>query len=128
MDALSAHFYYYAVTNDQRSLCVAEFGPERKLKLMMEVARLTGKPLFIGEFGPDGKEKTNEEEQKQFEFLPELMVTNQVQMSALWNFDFEHPNQVRWNVTKNNHRSCMLEALRKANRTLREKYSGGQMH
>jgi hypothetical protein len=124
MDALSAHFYYYAVTNSQRSASIAELSPERKLGFMMEIARLTGKPLFVGEFGPDGKEKTNEEERRQFEFLLGLLMTNQVQLSALWNFDFEHQNQVRYNVTTGNHRAYMLEALRKANRVLREKHGG----
>ena len=126
MDAFSEHIYYYAVTNTQRSASVAEFSLERKLGFMMEIARLTGKPLFVGEFGPDGKEKTNEEEKRQFEFLLGLLVTNQVQLSALWNFDFEHQNQVRWNVTKDNHRAYMLAALREANRALREKFSDDQ--
>jgi hypothetical protein len=124
MDALSEHFYYYAVTNSQRSASVAEFSPEWKMGLMMEIARLTGKPLFVGEFGPDGKEKTNEEEQRQFEYVLNLLVTNQVQLAALWNFDFEHQNQVRWNVTKDNHRAYMLEALQKANRMMHEEYAG----
>jgi len=123
MDALSAHFYYYTVTNSQRSSSIAELSPERKMGFMMEIARLTGKPLFVGEFGPDGKEKTNEEERRQFEFLLGLLMTNQVQLSALWNFDFEHRNQVRYNVTIGNHRSYMLEALREANRAMRQKQS-----
>jgi hypothetical protein len=124
MNTLSVHFYYHAGTNVSGSATVAGLGPDKKMAFMMEIAQRTGKPLFVGEFGPDGKEKTNEEERRQFEFLLELMVTNQVQMSAVWNFDFEHPNQIRWNITKDNHRAYMLEALRKANRMMHEEYAG----
>ncbi len=39
-------------------------------------------------------------------------------MVALWNFDFEHPGQVLYNITETNHRAYMLDALKDANRKL----------
>ncbi|MDE2658099.1 MAG: hypothetical protein OSB61_11640, partial [Verrucomicrobiota bacterium] len=47
----------------------------------------------IGEFGSQAKDKTLEEERRQFEFLLNLIVTNQVPLPTLWNFDFEHVDQ-----------------------------------
>jgi len=54
---------------------------------------------------PGLKEKTIEEERRQFGFLPELMMTQEVPLSALWNFDFEHPAQVLYNIAEANHRA-----------------------
>ena len=79
-----------------------------------------GKPLFIGEFGPAPKEKALEEEQRQFELVLDLLVTHEVPLSALWNFDFENPGQVLYNITerKPTTRAYMLDALQKANRKM----------
>lgn len=119
MDALSIHFYYYE-KEGRRESGVAGFGPEEQLAFMMDTARQAGKPLYIGEFGPAPKERPLEEERRQFEYVLALLVTNQVPLSALWNFDFEHVDQGLWNITESNHRAYMLEALRDANRQLGE--------
>jgi hypothetical protein len=119
MNTLSVHFYYYSRQDEIRDSGLMEFGPEDQLEFMMKTARSSGKPLYIGEFGAAAKEKTEEEERRQFELMLGLLVTNQVQLSALWNFDFEDPDQVLWNITEKNHRAYMLEALRTANRKMR---------
>lgn len=118
MSALSAHFYYYDPQEEPRDAGFIGHGPEEQLRFMMEIAKEAGKPLFIGEFGPAPKDKTREEERRQFELLLNLMVENEVPLSALWNFDFEHINQVHFNITEGNHRAYMLEALREANRKI----------
>ena len=123
MDTLSVHFYYYEKQEAQRDSGFIEFSPEEQLQFMMKTARTSGKPLYIGEFGPDGTEKSQKEEQRQFEFMLGLMVTNQVQLSALWNFDFEDPAQIHWNITDKNHRAYMLDALKDTNRRLREEHA-----
>ncbi|MEN8254897.1 MAG: cellulase family glycosylhydrolase [Verrucomicrobiota bacterium] len=118
MDTLSAHLYYYEQAEESRDAGFMEYGPEEQLPFLMEIARASGKPLFIGEFGPAPKEKTREEERRQFEFLLNLIVENEVPVSALWNFDFEHINQVHFNIVESNHRAYMLDALRDANRKM----------
>ncbi len=120
MDALSSHFYYFSLEDTQHDVGYMEYGPEQQLPLMMEISRRANKPLFIGEFGPQAKDKTLEEERRQFELLLNLMVTNQVPLSALWNYDFEHVDQTRWNITEANHRAYMLDALQQANRELKQ--------
>ena len=46
------------------------------------------------------------------------MVKNEVPLSALWNFDFKHVDQTLFNITEDNHRAYMLDALQQANREL----------
>ena len=36
---------------------VKDYAPEEQLALMLAIPRETGKPLFVGEFGPNLKEK-----------------------------------------------------------------------
>ena len=118
MDGLSAHYYYFSLNDQHHDVGYMEYGPAEQMSFMMEISKRVKKPLFVGEFGPGTKDKTLEEERRQFEFLLNLMVTNEVPMSALWNFDFKHVDQGKWNVTEDNHRAYMLDALQEANREL----------
>jgi len=118
MDGLSAHFYYFSLDDKHHDTGYMEYGPEQQLSFMMEVSRRAGKPLYIGEFGPQPRDKTLDEERRQFEFMLDLLVKNEVPLSALWNFDFEHVDQTRYNITEDNHRAYMLDALQAANRKL----------
>ena len=118
MSGLSTHLYYYSKEEESQDSGLMGFGPEEQVPFMMEISRESGKPLFVGEFGPAPKDKTLEEERRQFELLLDLMVKNEVPLSALWNFDFEHIDQGHFNITENNHRAYMLDALREANREL----------
>ena len=95
-----------------------EYGPAEQMEFIMEISKRVKKPLFVGEYGPQPKDKTLEEERRQFEFLLDLMVKNEVPLSALWNFDFEHVDQTLFNITEDNHRTYMLDALQQANREL----------
>ena len=120
MNALSAHFYYYSPDPEAEDSDLMYLNPSDQIEFMMQIAEKENKPLWIGEFGVDGTDKTIEEERKQFEFLINLMLEHEVHLSALWNFDFGHEDQTQWNITPDNHRSYMLEALRDANRKIRE--------
>ena len=120
MDALSAHVYYYRPDGGHQDGGIKDLPPEKQLPFMMQISRRANKPLWIGEFGPSGKEKTQEEERRQFEFLLNLLIENKVPLFALWNFDLEHVDQKPWNITGDNHRAWMLDALQDANRTLNQ--------
>jgi len=115
MDALSSHYYYFSLEDAHHDVGYKKYGPEQQVSFMMEISRRANKPLFIGEFGPQPKDKTLEEERRQFELLLDLMVKNEVPLSALWNFDFKHVDQARFNITEDNHRAYMLDALQQAN-------------
>ncbi|QHI68844.1 cellulase family glycosylhydrolase [Tichowtungia aerotolerans] len=120
MDALSAHFYYFSLDEENHDGGFMEYGPEQQLPFMMEISRRADKPLWIGEFGPSGKKKTPDQERRQFEFILNLFVENKVPLSALWNFDFEHVDQTPWNIMEDNHRAWMLDALQEANQRLQK--------
>jgi hypothetical protein len=120
MDGLSSHFYYFSLDDKHHDVGYMEYGPAEQMTFMMEISTRAKKPLFVGEYGPGTKDKTLDEERRQFEFLLDLMVKNEVPLSALWNFDFEHVDQGKWNVTEDNHRAYMLDALQEANRKLME--------
>ena len=118
MDGLSAHYYYFSLDDEWREIGYIEYGPAEQMSFMMEISKRAKKPLFVGEYGPQPKNKTLEEERRQFEFLLDLMVKNEVPLSALWNFDFEHVDQTLFNITEDNHRAYMLDALQQVNREL----------
>ncbi len=126
MGALSAHLYYYSSEDEGQDSGLKGFDPAEQMAFMMDISRMCGKPLFIGEFGPAPKKKTLKKERRQFEFLLDLMVKNEVPLSALWNFDFEHINQVHFNITEDNHRAYMLGALQEANRELGKRTRTGE--
>ena len=119
MDALSAHLYYYTKNDKQTDSGVMGLGPKEYIEFMMEISKRAGKPLYMGEFGPTNRDNTVEQEKQQFEAALDLMVTTKVPLSALWNFDFEHVDQGRWNITEDNHRAYMLDALQEANKKLK---------
>jgi hypothetical protein len=121
MSALSAHFYYYSLDEKHHEVGYIGYGPEKQLSFMMDISRRVKKPLFIGEFGPNGKDKTLEEERRQFEEFLGLMLENEVPLSALWNYDLEHIDQTPWNITEDNHRAYMLDALQEANQQIQFK-------
>ena len=114
MDALSVHMYHYEEAKQDSG--ISGYNLESLVSELMTIAKDSGKPLWVGEFGVDAvKGKTLEQEKTQFERVLKVLQDNQVQFSALWNFDFEHEDQVQFNVTASNHRAYMLKALQKAN-------------
>lgn len=70
------------------------------------------RPLFVGEFGADKSLGTNETA-KFNEYLSSI-ISNKVQLSALWVFDYSFQNDT-WNITATNSRKYQLEAIKKAN-------------
>ena len=118
MSALSAPLYYYHTDDRPREAGFVDYGPEQQISFMMSIAAARGKPLWLGEFGPPRRDKTEDQERRQFESLLSFVIQNRVHLSALWNFDFEHPDQKHYNITADNHRAYMLDALQEANRRL----------
>ena len=103
------------------------------LRPALEAAQQTNKTVFIGEFGaPDGSEhgsehyaETLEEAHKQNEELFQVILDLEIPLSNYWVYDFEHQEHFI-NVTSDNHRSYVLDMLRDANNTLRERMSERQ--
>jgi hypothetical protein len=132
-DSIGIHIY-------PKSLDQNYFGQEHDtytdvLRATMEAAREVNKAVFVGEFGaPDGpksgrgekrkdddhcREKAREQNQELFRVLLDL----EIPLSNYWVYDFDHQEHFI-NVTSRNHRSYVLDMLREANKTLRERNFG----
>jgi len=96
-----------------------------------QAALAHGKPLFLGEFGVQGR---GPEARQEFGALLQRIEALEVPLTALWVFDFGHQDD--WSVSADNDRSWQLRAVAQANRrigqrrdipaqTLRDKIRGG---
>lgn len=119
MDALSVHVYHYEL--NRQDVGISGFDLNTMVGRLMSISKDCAKPLYVGEFGVDAKKgKSFEDEKAQFETMLKVLQEQQVTLSALWNFDFEHEDQVQFNVTAENHRKYMLKALQDANAKLQK--------
>lgn len=115
-NTLSGHFYYYNKDDVSRDVGVLKYDPAQQMKFLAEISRESGKPLFLGEFGqaPD-RSLPVKEQIRQVEYLLALIQKNNVPLSVLWNYDFEHEDQMHCNITGINERVGLLNLLKGAN-------------
>ncbi|MGV7210037.1 cellulase family glycosylhydrolase [Oxalobacteraceae bacterium A2-2] len=73
---------------------------------------LSGKPLFLGEFGVD--QSLYSDVPQRFETIMNSIVNNRVQMSALWVYDLSTQNTT-YNVTSSNARAYQLQKVQTVN-------------
>jgi len=97
-------FKYFSSINATLSQIVQE---------AMRSARELKRPLFVGEFGSPKTLGAEMEAQKFNESLA-AVITNKVQLSALWVFDLSSQD-ADWNVTPTNSRKYQLDEIIKAN-------------
>jgi hypothetical protein len=96
------------------TLSIHLYEPTRdSLAAAMQTAGKCSKPLFVGEFGAEGK---GPETGQKFQTLLSLMEDRRVPLAALWVFDYH--SQTGWNVTAGNDRDDQLKAISEANRRL----------
>jgi hypothetical protein len=113
---LAVHFYYYRKEDRPRDVGVLQYDPAEQMAFLMKISAQAGKPLFIGEFGQTADPSLSVEKQYlQLNEMLRMIVQNHVQLSALWNFDFEHKDQNHCNITATNERAGMLELLKRIN-------------
>ena len=88
------------------------------LHVCNEAAQSAGKPLFLGEFG--ASRELGEEMERAF-FLAFLGAIEdlEIPLAAAWVYDFPH-QKATYSVTETNERAYMLDALREANRKIRQ--------
>lgn len=82
----------------------------------MRSAKELKRPLFIGEYG--SPKTLGATEAAKFQELMSAIVDNQVQLSALWVYDFTFQD-ADWNITQTNSRKYQLDAIINANTQLR---------
>jgi len=79
----------------------------------IKLCNSTDKPLFIGEFGAP-IELGKEEARAFYDRLIKVIMEERVPLSALWVYDFS-PQDSTWNVTHDNDRAYMLDAIVEVN-------------
>jgi hypothetical protein len=84
--------------------------------LLKEVAKKTGKPLVIEEFGVSRQEGTLAQQRAQFQVFLDAFSRYNVPLAAFWVFDFA-AQDADWNVTFDNDRAFMLQMVSELNRT-----------
>lgn len=118
-DTLSVHLYYYRPEDRPRDGGVLHFSPAEQIDFLMQISQLSGKPLFIGEFGQEPSDAVSLEEQSaQVAEILDWITHSQVPLSALWNYDLDSPHHRHFHITGTNERAGFLEMLRKANEAL----------
>jgi len=121
-DLVSVHLYPHSA---EKRFGESYTAYEELLGLCMDAARGAGKALFVGEFGAPDDEKNggpSRARQENFAILTAIERC-EVPLAALWNYDLPQQEQFI-NVTADNHRSYLLDALGRANRRLRLYASG----
>lgn len=102
------------------TLCVHAYEDYERIPEAMEVARRTGKPLFVGEFGVPGP--PSPDTRRKFAQMLDLIQRAGVPLAALWVFDYGRQDE--WNVTATNDRAWQLQAVADADRSLRSAREG----
>lgn len=109
IDSISIHIYplhdksYFPEKSSLKELIV----------LCNDTAKKEGKPLFIGEFGASKELGAKKEKAYFFEFL-NIIEQQHIPLSAVWVYDFQNQDK-DWNITADNDRAYMLEAIKEAN-------------
>nr|WP_315250798.1 cellulase family glycosylhydrolase [uncultured Duganella sp.] len=117
IDTLSMHLYpkaegaaggrFFAPLNGDSTATFNDI-----VTVAMAQSVLSQKPFFLGEFGVDTVKY--EDAPQRFETMINSLVSNRVQMSALWVFDYSSQNDSH-NITATNSRKYMLEKVRDVN-------------
>ena len=93
---------------------------EETIDASLAAAREAGKPLWVGEWGPPQTDDLGLR-REQFQKILDLLITRQVQLSAVWVFDFAH--QPLASIEVGTESEFMLDALAEANGRIRDEKS-----
>ncbi|GJI95596.1 hypothetical protein RugamoR57_23140 [Duganella caerulea] len=117
IDTISMHLYpkaegaagkYFAAPGQTSTATYSDI-----IAAAMAQSVLSQRPFFLGEFGVDQKLYPDDTPQR-FEGITNAIVTNRVQMSALWVYDLSMQDAT-YNVTSTNARKYQLEKVRDMN-------------
>lgn len=114
VDTLTIHFYPF---HPDAGTGLPGHPLEETLLACLQAGRESKKPVFVGEFGP-GETPDLATRKAQFETILDLLVRNQVGLSAAWVFDYAP--QPYNSFYPDGENAFMLEAISEANRKLRQ--------
>ena len=85
------------------------------MRVLNGVAKETGRPVFVGEFGLSSKGRSPEEVRQRFEAVLDAMESTETGLAAFWVFDLASQDN-DWNINFGNERAYMLELAVAANK------------
>ena len=114
VDTISIHFYPF---HPQSGIGLKDQPLEETLDASLASARQAGKPLWVGEWA--ASETTDPAlRREQFQKILDLLLDREVQLAAVWVFDFAY--QPPMNIDVGTENEFMLDALAEANRRFRK--------
>ncbi len=117
VDTISIHFYPF---HTQAGIGLKDQPLEETLDASLAAAREAGKPLWVGEWA--ASETTGPAlRREQFQKILDLLLDREVQLAAVWVFDFAF--QPLMNIDAGTDNEFMLDALAEANRRFRTEES-----
>ena len=84
----------------------------------VNAARKQRMATFLGEFGANDVTEGATEARRIHEAFLQSIVTNDVDLAAVWVFDRVVTNDAGWNITPKNSRSYLLDLIRQANQKI----------
>lgn len=126
IDTLSVHIYHPR-TNGQGYPGQGPAGTslDEQFRQLGEAAATSGKPVWLGEFGPGIDEQDLAERRRQVGEMLELIQKHRIGLSAYWVFDSLNTDLAVWNATEGNDNAFVFDMIRAANRRLAAEAAAG---
>jgi hypothetical protein len=119
VDTLSVHIYHPR-TNGQGYPGQGPAGTslDEQFRQLGAAAATSGKPVWLGEFGPGIGEQDLAERRRQVGEMLEMIQKHRIGLSAYWVFDSLNTDLAVWNATEGNDNAFVFVMIREANRRL----------
>lgn len=116
IDTLSVHFYHpRPCGKGYPGYGVKGFSLEENLQTAMASAKATGKPLWLGEFGPGIGETSQQERVRQLQEFLALIEKHQIPLSAYWVYDSINPDLGVWNAVPGGENDFVFDMIAETN-------------
>lgn len=120
IDTLSVHLYHpRANRQGYPGQGPADRSLMEQFKQLSELAKTSGKPVWLGEFGPGIGEEDVVERRKQVAEMLELIEKHQISLSAYWVYDSINTDLSVWNAKSNNDNTFVFDKILEANHRMR---------
>ena len=116
INLLGLHLYHpRANGKGYGSYGVAGLGLRENIAAAVEVSRKTGKPLWLGEFGPGVGENDPQERKLQVREFLSLIEEFQIPLSAYWVYDTPNSDVAVWNAAPGNENEFVFQMIAETN-------------
>ncbi len=120
VDTISLHIYHPRADGSGYPGCgLAGATLAGNFELAAAVARASGKPLWLGEFGAGIGENSIPQRKEQVDEMLTLIERHRIGLAAYWVFDSINPDLGVWNITATNENAWILDRIAATNARLK---------